>query len=211
MTDETSEIDDLLQRAAQGDEQALADLFAQYRPRLKRMIKLRMDRRLQGRVDASDVLQEAYIDLAKKFPEYAKSSDIPFFLWLRLVTGQRLMQVHRTHLGTAMRNADLEVSIYRGALPKASTVHLASQLLGRFTSVSEKAIRAEVQIKLQEALNDMDADDREVLALRHFEELNNVETAQALNINPAAASKRYIRALRRLKQVLAGVPGLLNG
>jgi RNA polymerase sigma-70 factor (ECF subfamily) len=109
-----------------------------------------------------------------------------------------------------MRNAELEVSLYRGALPPASTVFLASQLLGRFTSVSEKAIRAEIQIKLQEALNAMDPTDREILALRHFEELSNQETAALLDISPAAASKRYIRALKRLKDALAQVPGLLE-
>ena len=104
------------------DEEALAELFQQHRTRLKRMVRLRMDRRLQGRVDASDVLQEAYIDLAQRLPEYCVDAKIPFFLWLRLVTGQRLMQVHRRHLGTAMRDANREVSLYRKALPQAVRV-----------------------------------------------------------------------------------------
>ena len=154
---------------------------------------------MQGRVDASDVLQEAYLDLAKQLPEYAKQPNVRLFLWLRLVSVQRLAQVHRQHLGTAMRDADREVSIYNGPLPQASTAFLASQLLGRFTSVSQRAIRAEIQMKLQETLNTMDSVDREVLALRHFEELNNAETAQVLEISSAAASNRYVRALRRLR------------
>jgi RNA polymerase sigma-70 factor (ECF subfamily) len=200
----------LLERIHAGDQAALAELFDRHRLRLRRMVQLRLDRRLRRRVDASDVLQEAFLDLAKQLPEYTEQQNLPFFLWLRLVTGQRLMQIHRQHLGTAMRNVDLEVSLYRGAMPQASTVFLAAQLLGRFTSVSEKVIRAEIQVKLQEVLNSMDPTDREILALRHFEELSNAETAGVLEISTAAASKRYMRALKRLKDSLASIPGLLN-
>lgn len=210
MTDETTESGKLIENALGGDPQALATVYAHYRPRLKRMIRLRLDRRLSGRVDASDVLQEAYLDLSQRLAEYAAHPDYPFFLWLRLIAGQRLAEVHRRHLGTAMRNADLEVSIYRGALPQASTMFLASQLLGRFTSVSEKAAKAEVQVKLQEVLNSMDPTDREILALRHFEEMSNEETSRVLEISSAAASKRYIRALRRLKEALSSLPGIFG-
>lgn len=200
----------LVERVLAADETAMAELFEQYRARLKRMVRLRMDRRLQGRVDASDVLQEAYLDLARRLPEYAESANIPIFLWLRLITGQRLLQIHRRHLGTAMRDAQLEVSLYRKAMPQASTEFLASQLLGKFTSVSQRAIKTEQQVKLQETLNALEATDREVLALRHFEELSNQEIAQVLEITPAAASKRYLRALKRLKQTLANIPGMLD-
>jgi len=210
MTPNPNDLDLLLRQAVGGDEAALAAVFDSHRTRLKRMVKLRLDRRLQGRIDASDVLQEAFLDLAQRLPEYAREPKVPFFLWLRLVTGQRLAQVHRRHLGAAMRNADLEVSLYQGALPQASTMFLASQLMGRFTSVSERAVRAEVQIKLQETLNAMDPTDREVLALRHFEELNNQETAEVLGTTTAAASKRYIRALKRLKETLSRIPGFLE-
>lgn len=203
-------MDGLISLALAGDTTALATLFHCHRERLKRMVKLRMDRRLQGRVDASDILQEAYLDLAQRLPEYSRDPQIPFFLWLRLVTAQRLAQVHRRHLATAMRNADLEVSLYQKALPHASTEFLASRLLGHFTSVSQKAIRVEQQIKLQEALNAMDVIDREILALRHFEELSNEEAAQVLEIQPGAASKRYIRALRRLKEAMSAIPGMLD-
>jgi RNA polymerase sigma-70 factor (ECF subfamily) len=206
MGDET-EYDPLIQRALAGEEDALADLFDIHRGRLERMVNLRMDHRLHARLDASDVLQEAYIDLSQRLPEYAKQQQYPFFLWLRLVTGQRLAQIHRKHLGAAMRNVDLEVSLYRQALPQVSTFFLASRLIGQFTSVSQKAMRAEMQVKLQEVLNTMDPNDREVLALRHFEELSNEETAQVLDITKSTASKRYIRALRRLKETLEQIHG----
>jgi len=211
MAENGSEQRDLLARARAGDEQALAALFTRYRERLKRLIHLRLDRRLSGRVDASDVLQEAYLDVHKRFADYAaREEELPYFLWLRLVTGQKLTDVHRHHLGAQMRDAGQEVSLYRGALPQASSVSLAAHLLGRLTSPSLAAVRAEMQMKLQEALNGMEPLDREVLTLRHFEELSNGETAAVLGIQKAAASNRYVRALRRLKEVLSEMPGFFD-
>src|SRR5262249_53019025 len=107
MTDDASETEDLLRRAKAGDERALAALFTYYRERLKRMVRLRLDRRLSGRVDASDVLQEAYLEAYKRLPEYSEK-ELPFFLWLRLVTGQKLIDVHRHHLGAKLRDAGQE-------------------------------------------------------------------------------------------------------
>jgi RNA polymerase sigma-70 factor (ECF subfamily) len=210
MADESGELREQLRRLAAGDQQALADLFARYRDRLRRMVKLRLDRRLQGRIDASDVLQDAYLDVARHAAEYAANPTMPVFLWLRFLTGQRLLMVHRQHLGTKMRDVRQEISLYRGALPQASSVSLAAQLLGRLTSPSLAAVRAEMQLKLQEALNGMDPIDREVLTLRHFEELSNGETASVLGLQKSAASNRYIRALKRLKDVLASLPGFFD-
>jgi len=205
-TDETR----LLLRAKAGDQQALAALFARYRDRLRRMVRLRLDRRIAGRIDASDVLQDAYLDVARRFPEYAASPTVPFYLWLRALTGQRLVDLHRRHLGAQMRDAGQEVSLYRGALPTASSASLAQQLLAGLTSPTQAAIRAEMQVRLQEALNCMDPIDREVVVLRHFEELTNVEAAELLGIETSAASKRYIRAIRRLKAILDAVPGFFS-
>jgi RNA polymerase sigma-70 factor, ECF subfamily len=199
----------LIGRAAGGDTGALAELFGRYRNRLRAMVRLRMDRRLQGRVDPSDVLQEAYLDIAQQLPTYLSKPEMPFYLWLRLTTGQRLMRLHRQHLGAAVREAGREVSLHRGALPQASSVSLAAQLLGKMTSVSKAVERVEIQLQLQAALNGMDEMDREIIALRNFEELSNVEAAQVLGLEPPAASKRYVRALKRLKEILKSIPGLL--
>ena len=174
------------------------------------MVALRLDRRLQGRVDASDVIQEAFLEASTRLPDYLRQPDMPFFLWLRFLTGQKVMELHRRHLGAQMRDAGREISLYRGSLPEASSVALAAQLLGHDTRPSEAAIRAERKIRLQEALNSMDPLDREVLALRHFEQLTRAETAQVLGIEEAAAAKRYVRALKRLKEILAGMPGGLE-
>ncbi len=207
MTGDLSETRPLLERAGAGDARARGELFARYRDRLRQMVRLRLDRRLQGRVDPSDVLQEMYLDFAKRLPEYAADPSMAFYLWLRSLAGQRLIDLHRQHLGAKMRDAGQEVSLYRGALPQASSVSLAAQLLGRLTSASRAAIRAETQIRVQEVLNGMDPVDREVLTLRHFEMLSNEETAAVLGIKKTAASNRYVRALKRLKELLAGIPG----
>jgi RNA polymerase sigma-70 factor (ECF subfamily) len=207
MTDSGTTTDDLLRKAKAGDAEALGALFAHHRDRLRQMVRLRLDRRVAGRLDASDVLQEAYLDVAQRFPEYVAAQAVPFYVWLRALTGQRVIDLHRQHLGAKMRDAGQEISLYRGALPQASSASLAQQLLAGLTSPTQAAVRAEMQLKLQEALNSMDPMDREVVVLRHFEELNNVETAAVLGIEPSAGSKRYLRAIRRLKAILDQIPG----
>jgi RNA polymerase sigma-70 factor (ECF subfamily) len=210
MTTPACDEEALLRQAMAGDQQALAALFTRYRDRLRKMVRLRLDDRLCGRIDTSDVLQDAYLDVARRFPEYVASPTVPFYLWLRSLTGQRLIDLHRRHLGAQMRDAGQEVSLNRGALPAASSASLAQHLLAGLTSPSQAAIREEMRLQLQEALNSMDPIDREVVVLRHFEELSNGETAEVLCIEPAAASKRYIRALRRLKTILNAVPGFFS-
>ena len=210
MTPETDEVAELLRRAAAGDDEAKSELFARHRQRLRSMVGLRLDRRLAGRIDPSDVLQEAFVDYSRRLPEYLAKRPVPFFIWLRGLAGQRLVDLHRRHLGAQMRDAGQEVSLYRGALPAASSVSLANQLLGRLTSPTQAAVRAEMQVRLQEALNAMDPLDREVLVLRHFEELSNSETAAVLGVQKSAASKRYMRALVRLKEILASIPGFFE-
>jgi RNA polymerase sigma-70 factor (ECF subfamily) len=207
MTSDSSETDQLLQRAAQGDQAAWSALLARHRDRLRRMVALRLDRRLQGRIDPSDVIQEAHLEAAAHLADYLRQPAMPFFLWLRSITGHKLLELHRHHLGTQMRDASREVSLYRGTLPETTSAALAAQLLGHATRPSEVAIRAEMKIRLQEALNSMDPLDREVLALRHFEQLTTAEVAEELGIKEAAAGKRYIRALRRLKDILKAMPG----
>ena len=201
-------IDELIQRAAQGDEPAMSTLLSMYRDRLTKMVQLRLDRRLFGRVDASDIVQEATIEAARRLREYAETLPMDFYLWLRQLAGQKLIDAHRHHLGAEKRDAGQEVSLYRKAMPEATTTVLASQLLGRLTSPTQALQRAELQLRVQEALNSLDPIDREVLVLRHFEQLSNSETAKVLGISKSAASKRFIVALRRLKEVLNQVTGL---
>lgn len=211
MHEDSAELDGLLRAAAAGNEADWGALLTRYHDRLRRMVVLRLDPRLQGRVDASDVLQEAYLEGFTQLADYLRERKLPFFLWLRYLTGHKLGRVHRRYLGTQARDAGREVSLYRGALPEASSAALAAQLVGHETRPSEAAIRAERKLRLQEALNRMDSLDREVLALRHFEQLTRAETAEVLGISEAAAAKRYLRALERLKATLALLPGGLEG
>jgi RNA polymerase sigma-70 factor, ECF subfamily len=208
MTTTPDSLDELLLRAVAGDSAALAAVFTRYRERLRRMIHLRLDRRLTGRVDASDILQDVYLEVGKRMAAGGADPNLPFFLWLRLVTGQKLTDLHRHHLGTRIRDAGLEVSLHRGAMPAASSASLAAQLLGTMTSATQAAVRAEHRIIVQEALNGLDPIDREILVLRHFEYLSNDEAALALGLRRSAASQRYVRALKRLKDVLSTIPGL---
>jgi RNA polymerase sigma-70 factor (ECF subfamily) len=211
MSADTRTNEELLDAVRNGDEGALAVLVERHRDRLERMVRLRMDRRLQGRVDPADVVQEAYLAVRGKFPQYSADSRLPFFLWLRLEVGQKLVDVHRFHLGTKMRDAGQEVSLHGGPLPQVTSLSLAEHLLGKLTTASHAAMRVELKLRVQEALNSMDAHDREVLILRHFEELSNGEAAQLLGIKPSAAVNRYVRALKRLKDVFQGMPGGIEG
>jgi len=211
MDNNSAESVDLIERARSGDREALNALLARHRDRLRRMVEIRLDTRLQSRLDASDVVQEAYVEVAERLEEYLRDPKLPLFLWLRLVVGERLMRLHRQHLGTQMRDAGREVSLYRGALPAASSAALAAQLLGRHTSPTQAVVRAERILRVQEALNTLDPMDREVLSLRHFEELTAAEAARELGIAESAAAKRYFRALKRLKEILAAMPGGSEG
>src|SRR5262245_53016389 len=207
MEDNSSDSVNLIERARAGDREALSALFARHRDRLRRMVEMRLDTRIQARIDASDVVQDAYVEIVERLEEYLRDPKLPLFLWLRLVVGERLMKLHRRHLGSQMRDARREVSLYRGALPAASSAALAAQLLGRHTSPTQAAIRAERILRVQDALNALDPVDREILSLRHFEELTAAEAAQVIGIEESAAAKRYFRALKRLKDLLATMPG----
>ena len=211
MNADTRTNEELLDAALSGDEGALAVLVDRHRDRLERMVRLRMDRRLQGRVDPADIVQDAYLAVRGKFPQYSADPRLPFFLWLRLEVGQKLVDAHRFHLGAQMRDAGQEVSLHRGALPQVTSLSLAEHLLGKLTTASRAAMRVELKLRVQEALNSMDPHDREVLILRHFEELTNAEAAQVLGIKPSAAVNRYVRALKRLKEVFEGMPGGIEG
>jgi RNA polymerase sigma-70 factor (ECF subfamily) len=210
MATEPDEVADLLRRAAAGDSASLGELLARHRERLRRLVALRLDPRVSARLDASDVLQDVCLEATHRLAEYLRNPAMPFFLWLRLLTGQKVNYLHRLHLGAEMRAAGREVSI-EGPVPEASSAALAAHLLGHDTQPSEAAVRAERKRLLQQALGAMDPLDREILALRHFEQLSNAEAAQVLDVKESAASKRYVRAVKKLKEIIEGLPGGLSG
>jgi len=180
-------------------------LFDRYQERLRRTVRLRIDRRLIGLVDSSGVLEQVRAEAVRGGGELAGPGDPEPFLWLRQLTGQVLAQVHQERLGPDVRG---DISLYRGALPEATSISLAAHLLGRGGGEDEKAaVRAEQKLLLQEALNAMDPFDREVLTLRHCEQLTNDETATVLALSKSQASEAYIRALKRITLIMASLPG----
>ncbi|MCG3180810.1 MAG: hypothetical protein BIFFINMI_03173 [Phycisphaerae bacterium] len=205
MADSPAIQDEFDRRLRDGETAALAELFSLHRERLWRMVNFRLDRRLAGRLSPDDVLQEAYLDAATRLEHFKQASDAGMspFVWLRSICFQTLIDAHRRHLGAARRDAGREVPLWAGAGAMSTSQSMAIQLTGHLTSPSQAAARAEAMGAIRSAIESMDAIDREILALRHFEELCNGEAAEILGIAPKAASIRYIRAVRRLKEVLA--------
>jgi RNA polymerase sigma-70 factor (ECF subfamily) len=203
--------DELIARARAGDRSALNEIFEKYRDRLRRMVEMRLDWKLRARLDPSDIIQDAYLDVASRIDDYLRNPKLPLLLWLRLVVGEQLINLHRHHLGAQMRDPRREVSLYGQALPEASSAALAERLLGRETSPTEAAVRAERMLRVQDALNRLEPVDREIISLRHFEQLSRREAAQVLGISEATAAKRHVRALGRLKQALADLTPDLEG
>jgi RNA polymerase sigma-70 factor (ECF subfamily) len=188
-------------------EDRLGEWFAQYRERLRRLVALRLDDKLQGRLDPSDVIQEAYLEASARYAEYVRAPVMPPYLWLRFLTVQKLAILRRHHLGTKIRDAGRDLPLPDEQMLEVSAAGLAEQFASLSTTPGQKAIRAEINRRLHAGLDKMSPADREILALRHFEELTNLETTQVLGISVAAGSKRYVRALKRLKEILAGLPG----
>jgi RNA polymerase sigma-70 factor (ECF subfamily) len=199
---------ELVRRIKAGDQQAFAELFSVFRPRLWRFINLRLHPQLRGRVDPDDVLQEFWLRAVARMEYFPDTATPAGFIWFRMILTQTLIELQRRHLGAEKRSAIRERSLNGGWTPESTSSSLAIQISGHFTTPSSAFIRAEIAGQLEVALQGLDDMDREVLALRHFEELSNAETAMALNLSVAAASKRYIRALQRLKGVLELIPGL---
>lgn len=202
----SSNWEDELAALRAGGEQALAELFSKYRPQLERIVDFRLDRRLYGRVDPADIVQEAYIEIARRISGFLDDPAVPFFVFARQITWQTLLTTHRLNLNVQKRDAAQEVSLNRPP-PNATSVALAARLAGNMTSPSQAAMRDERTRQLRLALDTMDEIDREVLALRHFEHLSNKEVAEVLGIQKTAASNRYVRALERLREILDTVTG----
>ncbi|TWU51876.1 sigma-70 family RNA polymerase sigma factor [Rubripirellula reticaptiva] len=204
----SEETNDLTHLARPGDESSLADLFQQHRVQLRSMVAFRMDANLRSRVDPSDVIQESFLDLAKRFDDFKSKQEMSPLVWMRLVTMERLMAVHRRHVDTQMRDARRDVSIDRDMGFGATSVSLAAALMDRLSSASGKLIRSEQKAKLHELLEQMDPDDREIIALRIFEGVTNGEAAEILKLTKQTTSKRFVRAIERLRSKMQDIPGL---
>jgi RNA polymerase sigma-70 factor (ECF subfamily) len=198
---------ELRARLALEPENVLTEEFMRYRNRLWRMVQFRLDPLVAARVDADDVLQDAWIAALRRVPHFIENESMSMFVWLRLIVGQTIVDLHRHHLGAEMRDAYREVALPLASLSRSTSMSIAARLLDQMASPSQLAIRQEIARQLESAIGGMDPIDREILALRHFEELTNSEVAESLEIGQKAASIRYVRAVRRLKTILHELPG----
>jgi len=194
---DSAETRNLLKQIRSGDAGALGRLFAQHQEYLRRVVELRLDRKLRTRVDPSDVVQETHLEVAGRIDDYLRRRPMSFRLWLRKTAHERLLMLHRRHVDAQQRALGREVS-----LPDRSSIALAEQLLAGGPSPSRQARRREMAGKVREAVQQLPEADREIVLMRNFEELTNQEVAELLQIDSAAASKRYGRALVRLRNVL---------
>ena len=198
----------LIESLRQYGEQTLAQILSANSERLLRIVDLRLDPRLAGRLDAADVVQEALLVARDRLPRFLREPRVPVFVWLRGVVLDTLVDVHRRHLGTKMRDAGREVPLQGIASPVATSISLAGCLIGDLTSPSQAAIREETARRIDQVLEGMDPMDKEVLILRHFEQLTNDEVASILGVKKAAASRRYTRAVTRFREVVEEMSGL---
>jgi RNA polymerase sigma-70 factor (ECF subfamily) len=193
--------DQLLQRAGLGDEAARQELLARHRNRLKQMINVRMDRRLAARVDASDVVQETLGEAVRRLSDYLRQRPVPFYPWLRQLACEKLVELHRRHVQAQKRSVRREAHL-APALPDESALELAARLFARGSSPSARLRRDELRDSVQAALAELAEQDREVLVLRHLEQLSTSEIATVLGITDGAVSTRHLRALERLRRLL---------
>ncbi|MCA9149906.1 MAG: sigma-70 family RNA polymerase sigma factor [Planctomycetales bacterium] len=199
-----SELDEseLISRAANGDTAAIGQLLSRHELRLKRMISIRMDSRLKGRLDASDVFQELQLEASQRFEEFARQSTLPFFVWMRFLAKQKVAEACRRHLYTQARDVRREQAEF-GSDGESTSVSLASFLMGQITSPSMQVAKAEIRQLVLSAIDSLDPLDREILLMRHAEQLSSSETANELNISQNTCRQRHVRALKRLKVLLS--------
>ena len=199
--------DEPLRQRLRAEPARFGEVVAAERDRLRRMVALRLDPRLRSRFDASDVVQDACAEAVTRLPDWLDGEEMPLHLWLRFLTGQKLLQLHRHHLGMEMRAAQREVPLFGGA-PDASGVSIASAIADSGApSPSSAAMGAEAVERLRAALDAMKREDREVLVMRHFEHLSNGDVARLLGLTSGGASLRYLRAAERLREVLDEISG----
>jgi RNA polymerase sigma-70 factor (ECF subfamily) len=198
------ETQELLDQAKQGEARAVERLLETHREPLRRMIGLRLDPALAGRVDASDIVQDVMLEVSQRLDDYLRNPQMPFHLWLRHIAKDHMIDAHRRHRQAQRRSLDREQPLVPAGLADQSSLELAGQFLDREMTPATAAVRHELQRRMQEAVASLDEDDREIILMRHYEQLSNQEVALALNLSEAAASMRHLRAVRRLREALLG-------
>jgi RNA polymerase sigma-70 factor, ECF subfamily len=203
MWPDSPETAQLLDQARRGESAAVEQLLTVHREPLRRMVGMRLDPALAQRVDASDIVQDVLLEASRRLADYLKDPGMPFHLWLRHIARDHIIDAHRRHRQAQRRSLDRERPLVPAGLADASSLDLAARFIDQELTPATAAIRQELQERLHAALLELGEDDREVLLMRHFEQLSNQDVAAALDLTEAAASMRYLRAVRRLRDLLA--------
>ena len=193
----------LLGAARDGDHDAINRLLEKHRGSVRRLVQLRLDRKVQRRVDVSDVVQDVMIEASSRLEKYLADPSMAFHLWLRQIARDRIIDTYRRHRGSAKRNIDREQPIRMSAGPDQSTIELAAQLCDPQLTPAAAATQREIALKVEQAIDRLGSQDREIILMRHYEHLSNAEIAEVMGLNPPATSMRYLRAVRRLREILA--------
>lgn len=203
MWPEADKTKELLANAKEGSEEAIGKLLDRHRDALRRMVQMRLDRRIQRRVDVSDIVQDVLFEANRRLSKYLQEPKMPFHLWLRHMARDRIIDAHRRHRASAKRSVDREKPLMSPANVDRSTMEIAAQLCDPSITPAAAATMHELARRFAGAIDELEERDREVLLMRHFEHLTNQEVAQALSLTEPAASMRYLRALRRLRALIA--------
>jgi len=206
MWPQSDKTEELLAGAREGDPDAINRLMDRHRDALRRLIQMRLDKRIQRRVDVSDIVQDVLIEANRRLTRYLDDPKMPFHLWLRHMARDRIIDAHRRHRASAKRSIDREQPLTAPSSPDRSSMELAAQICDRELTPAAEATMRELARRFEAAIEELDERDREVVMMRHFEHLTNQEVATALGLSEPAASMRYLRALRRLRAMLAETP-----
>ena len=199
---DSQQTQELLAQAQKGDATAAERLLAEHREPVRHMIDLRLDRAIARRVDASDVVQEVLLEASRRLQDYLRNPAMPFYLWLRHIAKDHIIDAHRRHRQAQKRGVDREQPLAPAGWADRSSLELAAQFVDQELTPASAALRQELERRLHDAIGQLDEDDREVILMRHFEQLSNQEVATELQLTEAAASMRYLRAVRKLRDLL---------
>lgn len=197
----SEETQELLLSAKRGNDDAVNNLLDRHRNAIRKMVQMRMDKAVAGRVDASDIVQDVMLDASQRLSEFIQKSPMPFHLWLRQLAKDRLIDAHRKHRGAQRRSVDKEQRL-NVQYADQSSLNLAAQLQDYELTPAAATLRKELEQRFLQALDQLEDDDREVIIMRHQEHLSNSDVALALDLSAAAAGMRYLRAIRKLRDVL---------
>lgn len=204
MWPEGEQTQELLKNVADGDKSAMNRLMDRHRDAVRRMIQMRLDHAVARRVDASDVVQDVLMEASQRLNDYMQNPSMPFHLWLRQLAKDRIIDMHRRHRAAKRRSVDREQNLSGLGSDDQSAADLAALLKDAELTPAAAALRKEMEERFLVALDQLEENDREIVIMRHFEHLGNSEVAEALKLSAPAAGMRYLRAIRRLRELLGG-------